>query len=403
MRWVMYKIIEEEQKNKHTMLIPAMLDAHFPLLRYAFESPKYHAVILEEEENITNIGLRYTHNDLCYPAILIIGQMISALQSGKYDLKKTVLMIPQAGDACRGSNYIGMIRKALNRAGFSMVTVMSLNVKGLEKEQQVPMSVGMALRALAAVMYGDMLMLLNNQITPYEVNQGETNQYVQKWTKTLAEDLKHGRNLSRTAMKKTFLVIAEDFKKIPTQAKNVKKVGIVGELYIKYCRLGNWNMEQFLREQNCEYYVNGFSWYGLYYIHTHSTKESFIMGKVYKFALKYIGNIQKNMVNSIREYGFYSMDEFEVFKKKAEDIVSSHCSIGDGWLIGAEIANHVKNGYPKVICVQPFGCLPNQVCGKGLYPSIQRKLENAQLVSVDFDSSGTDVNVKNRIKLLLDF
>jgi predicted nucleotide-binding protein (sugar kinase/HSP70/actin superfamily) len=399
----MYKIIEEEQKNKYTMLIPAMLDAHFPLLRYAFDSPKYHAVILEEEENITNIGLRYTHNDLCYPAILIIGQMISALQSGKYDLKKTVLMIPQAGDACRGSNYIGMIRKALNRAGFSMVTVMSLNVKGLEKDQQVPMSVGMALRALAAVMYGDMLMILNNQITPYEVNQGETNQYVEKWTKALAEDLKQGRNLSPYAMKKTFRVMAEDFKKIPTEAKNVKKVGIVGELYIKYCRLGNWNMEQFLREQNCEYYVNGFSWYGLYYIHTHLTKESFIMGKAYMFAFKYIGNIQKNMVNAIREYGFYSMDEFEVFKKKAEGIVSSHCSIGDGWLIGAEVANHVKNGYQKVICVQPFGCLPNQVCGKGLYPSLQRKLKNAQLVSVDFDSSGTDVNVKNRIKLLLDF
>jgi len=360
-------------------------------------------VILVEEENIANIGLRYTHNDLCYPAIMIIGQMISALQSGKYDLEKTVLMIGQAGDACRGSNYICMIRKALDRAGFSMVPVMSLNVKGLEKGQQVQVSVGMAKRALAAMMYGDLLMILNNQITPYEVNKGETNQYVEKWTKTLAEDLKQGRNLSRSAMKKNFRGIAEDFKKVSTEAKNIRKVGIVGEIYIKYCHLGNWNMEQFLREQNCEYYVNGLSWYALYYIYTHLTNEGFLMGKAYEFALKYVGGIQKSMVNTIRQYGFYSMDEFQIFKKKAEGIVSSHCSIGDGWIIGAEIANHVKNGYSKVICVQPFGCLPNQVCGKGLYPSIQRKLKNAQLVSVDFDSSGTDVNVKNRIKLLLDF
>lgn len=403
MRRFMYKIIEEKQNNKYTILIPAIFDAHFPLLRYAFYSPKYNPVILEEEENITNIGLRYTHNDLCYPAILIIGQMISALQSGKYDLKKTVMLIGQAGDACRGSNYSCMIRKALDRAGFSMVNVLSLNVKGLQKGQQVHVSAGMVRRALTAMMYGDLLMILSNQIKPYEVNQGETDQYVQKWTKMLAEDLKQGRNLSRSAMKKNFPVIAEDFKKILTETKNLKKVGIVGEIYIKYCHLGNWNMEQFLRKQNCEYYVNGLSWYVLYYIHTHLTKEAFIMGKAYQFALKYIGNIQKNMVNTIREYGFYSMDEFDEFRKKAEGIVSSHCSIGDGWLIGAEISNHVKNGYQKVICVQPFGCLPNQVCGKGLYPSIQRKLKNAQLVSVDFDSSGTDVNVKNRIKLLLDF
>lgn len=155
-------------KKKINLLIPAMLDFHFPLLKYAFCSGNYNAVILDYSENIAEIGLRYSHNDLCYPVILIIGQMITALKSGKYDMTETAFMIPQAGDACRGSNYIFMIRKAMKRAGFGNVPVISLNFKGLEDENRLKINIGMIRRGLAAVMYGDILMILRNQIEAYE-------------------------------------------------------------------------------------------------------------------------------------------------------------------------------------------------------------------------------------------
>ena len=169
------------KRIKKTVLIPSMLDFHFPLLQYAFSSKLYNAVVLKNDDNVTNIGLRYSHNDLCYPAVLIIGQMISALQSGNYSLDDTILLIPQAGDACRGSNYIHMIRKALKNAGYEKVPIVSLNIKGLESDYHFSITIGMVRRAIAAIMYGDLLMFLKNQIQPYEEIELENQKYSGKW------------------------------------------------------------------------------------------------------------------------------------------------------------------------------------------------------------------------------
>lgn len=162
----MYRIQEGKDREKDILLIPAMLDAHFPLLQYAFYSKNYHPIILENEDNITDMGLRYVHNDMCYPSILCIGQMLSALQSGKYDLSRTRLLMPSAGDGCRGSNYTSLLRKALKNAGFPQVKVLSLNVKGVERENQMKLEPGMVWRALFGLFYGDMLMLLLQQVRP---------------------------------------------------------------------------------------------------------------------------------------------------------------------------------------------------------------------------------------------
>ena len=214
----MYQIDEERGKEKYTLLIPAMLDAHFPLLKYAFYSKKYRPVIMEETEGITNLGLKYVHNDLCYPAILITGQILKTLQSGKYDLEKTVILEPQAGDACRGSNYIPVIRKALDAAGFSMVPIISLNVTGLEKKHSLPVTLDLLFRAVAAAYYGDLLMILSNQIMPYEEHFGETKKMKEKWLAILAEEIKSGDNLTFKKMKLRFWQIIEDFARI--QRKN---------------------------------------------------------------------------------------------------------------------------------------------------------------------------------------
>lgn len=404
----MYRIEEEKQNEKYTLLIPAMLDAHFPLLKYAFYSRKYRPVIMEETEGITNLGLKYVHNDLCYPGILIVGQILKTLQSGKYDINRTVVLEPQAGDACRGSNYISMIRKALDAAGFSMVPVISLNVTGLEKKHNLPVTPDLLIRAVAAAYYGDLLMILSNQTEPYETNAGDTKKTTDKWLGILAEDLKMGKRLSGRGMKKRFSEIIQDFKAISRTDKHLLKIGVVGELYIKYCHLGNWNLEQFLKGQNCEYYINGITWYALYYMDTHLLSEGGVSKKgaaaeTVKKVFLYFLNLQKAMVDMLTNQGFYCMDAYDVFKKKAEGYVTYQCSIGDGWLIGAEFANHALNGYNRIICGQPFGCLPSHVCGRGLYPAIRRKLPDTQYISVDYDASGTDTLVKSRIRMLLSF
>ncbi len=390
-------------KNKQkTVLIPSMLDFHFPLLQYAFCSKKYNAVILGDMENIVETGLFYAHNDLCYPCVLIIGQMINALKSEKYDLKNTILLIPQAGDACRGSNYIHMIRNALKKAGYSDIPIISLNFKGLEGENQFSVNPLMVMKAVAAIMYSDILMILKNQIKPYENNIGETKKYVDKWTNILENQIKSGKKLSYILIKRNLKRISEEFKNIKQIEKCTNKIGIVGELYIKYCKLGNSNLENYLREENCEYMVNGFSWYILYYIDTHLTEESKAMGLLFRIALKYLSGLQKSVVMNLRNNGFRCISEYKSFKNEAKGKVSFGLKVADGWLISCEVINLIKEGYNKILCVQPFGCMPNHICGKGMYANLQRQFPDVNIVSVDYDSSGSEINIHNRIKMLID-
>lgn len=377
-----------------------MLDFHFPLLKYAFCSTNYEAVILDQEKNIAWTGLKYLHNDLCYPVILIVGQFITALKSGKYD-KNTALMIPQAGDACRGSNYIFMIRKALKLAGYSHIPIISMNFKGLEKENQLKINIGMIRRGLAAVMYGDILMILQNQLIAYEKNSGETCSKVEKWTEYLKKEIIAGNLISSSAMKKTFRKISNDFFKIELKEKLNPIIGIVGELYIKYCHLGNADICKFLIKEKCGIYINGFSWYLLYYLDTHLAKTGSLIGTGYKGIMKYLENLQFSMVNSLRKNHFLCCDSFTSFKKSTENFVSFGCDIADGWLIGGEIVNIHKNITKKIACIQPFGCMPNHVFGKVVYSSLQRRLDGIMLSSIDFDSGSADVNLKNRLTMLI--
>lgn len=393
----------DNMKKKITLLIPAMLDFHFPLLKYAFCSGNYDAVILDYSENIAEVGLRYSHNDLCYPVILIIGQMITALKSGKYDMNETAFMIPQAGDACRGSNYIFMIRKAMKRAGFGNVPVISLNFKGLEDENRLKINIGMIRRGLAAVMYGDILMILRNQIKAYEEIPGETDALCDKWTGILRDGIINGKLLSVRAMKRTFEEISLDFSKVKLTSSRKPLVGIAGELYVKYCHLGNQNICGFLEEEHCGYYINGFSWYLLYYLDTHLAENNSVMGIAYKAVMTYLESIQREMTLCIQSHGFVCLDEFSIFKEKASEFVSFGCNIADGWLIGGEIVNLYKSGIRKIACVQPFGCMPNHVFGKGIYSSLQRRLDGIMISSFDYDSGSAGVNADNRIRMLIDF
>lgn len=386
------------------LVIPAMLDAHFDLLQYAFSSKHLETIVLHQTKDIVKIGLSYAHNDLCYPAILIIGQLISAVRCGDIHPSECVFLIPQAGDACRGSNYLCLIRKALARAGIDM-PVISLNFLEEQEEMQFHLTPLMLWKALAAILYSDLLMLLTNQVMPYEAHAGETQQLCDAWTARLQQDLKNSAHLLPCTIRQNWKQIAEAFTKIPRVQRNCPKIGIVGELYIKYCGLGNHRLIEQLREAGAEVMVNGFSWYVLYYVQTHLTELSMVnplMAGAYRVAGRYITAMQRRMVQTIRRAGFVCFDSFPVFEQIARRSYSGRCPVGDGWLIGAEMCNFAELGYRRIACVQPFGCMANQVCGKGIYAALQRKLRDVRLAVLDYDASGSEIQWQNRAALLLE-
>ncbi len=402
-REIIQKVFRDKTMRKK-LVIPSMLDAHFDLLQYAFYSKNVEMIVIRQTKDIVKTGLSYAHNDLCYPAILIIGQLVCAVRRGEIQPEECVFLIPQAGDACRGSNYLHLIRKALVRAGIDM-KVISLNFIEEQEISQFHLSPMMLWKALEAVLYGDLLMILSNQIIPYEKNAGETQQLCYQWTVRLQQDLMKNQHLGILAMKSIWHNIIDDFAAIPRVDRSCTRVGIVGELYIKYCALGNHHLIQRLLEMGAEPMVNGFSWYALYYIRTHLTELSMvnpIKAAVYRMAGNFIEWMQKQMVETLHCAGFTCFDAFSEFEKIAREKYHSNCSIGDGWLIGAEICNYAAIGCQRIACVQPFGCMANQVCGKGIYASLQRKLENVRLAVLDYDASGSEIQWLNRLALLLD-
>ena len=251
-------LFTKEMKEEYTILLPMMAKIHFNILKNVFVHYGYKVVLLETEgPEIAQVGLKYVHNDTCYPALLVIGQFIHALQSGKYDVNKTALMITQTGGGCRASNYIHLLRKALVKAGFEKVPVISLNLSGLEKNSGFHMTIPMIRRLAAGLIYGDMLMSLDNQVKPYEINKGDSASLIQKWTDKLTDILAGGHGFRRKEIAQNLDEIAEDYSKIKIKKVPKVKVGIVGEIYVKYSSLGNNNLEQFLYDQDCEVNMPG--------------------------------------------------------------------------------------------------------------------------------------------------
>lgn len=397
----MYKITPQD-REKYLLLVPAMLDDHFPLMQYALYSRDYRPVILENEDRIVDTGLKYVNNDMCYPCILNVGQMLEALKSGSYPLSRTRLLMPTVGDSCRGSNYISALRKAVLAAGFPQVETVSMNLKGLEQGHCVKIHLYMVWRALFALYYGDMLMLLCNQVRPYEVSPGAAEQCRKAWFSRLSEDLKTGRHLTLRTLRKNLRRMAGDFAAIPVTGEKKQRIGILGDIYTKYCHLGNWDVVSFLEEAGCETYTNGLSWYVLYYIDSHRPEGGGPVSWLYDLVGSVALGLQKDMIAALRAHGFYSLEDHARMKQEAEGYVPLGVCVGDGWLLGAEAVGMVKHGCPKVLAIHPFGCLPGHVCGKGYYPALNRMLPEGKIVTVDVDASGSRVSLCNRAKMLAD-
>lgn len=385
------------RKNPKNLLIPALLDHHWPLLRWAFESRRYHAVVLEESAE--ELGLKYLHNDLCYPFVLIAGQVLAALRSGRYAPEHTAVLISQAADACRGSCLIRLLRPVLDKEGFSQVALLNLNTRGLDRENALPLGPAMALRALAAAFWGDALMLMGNQVRPREACPGETNALIQRWTARLSQDLEAGRNLLPSAVLRRCREMAADFQALPTVQRPIQKVAVVGELYTKYCHLGNWDLEHYLEKQGCAVGVNGLTWYALYYMDTHLAESPLPIRLVGKTLMVWALGFQRKFIAILENAGFTVLPPYPEVKAMA---LPSGCALGCGWLLSAEAAAWVRADYRKVLAAMPFGCLPGHIYARGIYARLQRELPDGLIVGVDYDASTREGTVQNRIRMLLD-
>ncbi len=404
-----YPEFTREMRSTHTILAPSMARIQFNLLVNVLKDEGYTIKLLENEgPQVIEKGLKYVHNDTCYPALLVIGQMIDALDSGLYDLKKVALVITQTGGGCRASNYIHLLRKALVKAGYGQIPVVSLNLKGLDRKTGFRITLRMLRKGVAGTLLGDALMLLRNQVLPYEVNPGETHALVATWEKNLSAQFRKGNGYTRRSMRKSFLTMVADFAAIPTDYdRPVVKVGIVGEIYMKYAPLGNNHLEDFLASQSCEVMVPGIMGFILYGLHNQVQDiklygGSRIRAAIFTWLMNYLLRLEAIMIDAVKtESRFIPPVPFDHTIETAQEVISLGCKMGEGWLLTAEMRDLAKMGYRNIICVQPFGCLPNHIVGKGMIRRLKELDDDVNIVPIDYDPSATRVNQENRIKLML--
>ena len=403
-----YPRFSQEMKATHTVLIPQMAPIHFTMLKSIFEQDGYRIEILENGgPEVAQEGLKYVHNDTCYPALLVIGQFIDALKNGHYDLERTALMITQTGGGCRASNYIHLLRKALRKAGFPQVPVVSLNFSGLEKESSFKFTLPMVRKAIASVFYGDELMALANQTRPYENNPGDADALIAKWQQEAARQFAAGNGVSKKDMKRNFEAIADDFAAVPVTKVPKVKVGVVGEIYVKYSPLGNSHLVDFLAAEGCEVNLPGLMGFIQYCIVNGSIDRSLYGGNqlvkgVYDKVLDFTTTREKLMIAAIQRHSnLRPPGLFEHTLSLAEGFVGLGAKMGEGWLLTSEMVELVKSGFPNIVCAQPFGCLPNHVVGKGMISKIRAVYPTANITPIDYDPSATKVNQENRIKLMI--
>ena len=402
-----YPRFTPDMKKTHKILIPNMAPVQFRLMAAIMEQAGYQCELLDNcGSQVAELGLKYVHNDTCYPALLVIGQFLDALNSGKYDLDHTALIITQTGGGCRASNYIHLLRKALVKAGYGQIPVVSLNFSGLEKDSGFPMTLTMIRRLLAVIYYGDLLVTLRAQTQPYEINPGDAEAVQEKWIERLRALLLEDRGWKGGEVRENMPKIAADFAAIPVNRVPKVKVGVVGEIYVKYSPLGNNDLEKFLAGQDCEVNIPGLMGFVQYCVYNFSETARLyggnaVMRNVSGVLLSFIEKLERVMIDVLKSNGFHAPMPFSELVRQADGVISTGTKMGEGWLLTAEMVELVRTGYENIVCAQPFGCLPNHICGKGVINRIRELYPTANITPIDYDPGATRVNQENRIKLML--
>ena len=400
-------IFTKEMKKDYTILMPQMAPIHFELIEAAVKSEGYNIKLLKDcTPKTVETGLKYVNNDACYPSILTTGQMIEALESGEYDLNKTALIMSQTGGGCRATNYIGFIRKALKDAGFSNIPVISFNIVGMEKMPGFKITMGLMEKLLKCVIYGDLLQKLLMKNRAYEKNKGETEKLFNKWLKNCKE---LSINSSNKTFKKSIYEIVNDFEKIELDlSKEKPKVGIVGEILIKYHPFGNNFVANVLEKDGAEVVLPDFMGF-VKFMATHKITFNALLktdktkAKIFKFAIKLIDILEKDLKIALSNSSKNYLPPCNIWEleSKVKDILSIGNQTGEGWFLTAEMIEYIEHGISNIVCVQPFACLPNHVVGKGVIKTIREKYPNANIAPVDYDPGASQSNQINRLKLLM--
>ena len=394
----------KEMRKNHTILCPQMAPIHFDMLEAAFMHSGYNVVILKDcSKDVVDTGLKYVNNDACYPSILIVGQLIHALLSGKYDLDNTSVMITQTGGACRATNYVGMLKKALKDAGFEKIPLISLNVVGLEKQSGFKLSAGMAVRAFMGIVYGDVLQRCLYKVRPYEKVKGSANALYEKWRLFLREELK---SLSLPRFNNNVRNIVKEFLEFPVNEIEKPKIGLVGEILVKFHPVANNDIIGLLENEGCEVVVPDLMGF-FYYICSHGKTKSELLycSRLKKFAensaIKAFKFMERSYRKAVTGTKFGCPGDIFEMRESVRPIVSPGNIAGEGWFLSAEMLELIREGVPNIVCMQPFACLPNHVTGKGVIGELRRQHPESNIVAVDFDPGASEVNQVNRIKLML--
>ena len=397
----------KEMKKDYTILVPQMLPIHFEFVTRAVAADGYKIEYLRDcTQHTVETGLKYVNNDACYPSILTTGQFIEALQSGKYDINRTAIIMSQTGGGCRATNYIGFIRKALKDAGFPNVPVISFNLVGMEKNPGFKLSLPMLERLIKAVILGDLLQKMLTKNRAYEIHKGETQKLFNEW-------MEKGKKLvdksTNKEFKKAIYDIVNDFENIELDTSIKKpKVGIVGEVLIKYHPFGNNFVADLLEKEGAEVILPDFMGF-VKFMATHKITFNSLLkvdktkADISKVAIKLIGILEKDMKVALSnsKKGYLPVCDIWHLEDKVKDVLSIGNQTGEGWFLTAEMIEYIENGIPNIICVQPFACLPNHVVGKGVIKTIRNMFPNANIAPVDYDPGASETNQANRIKLMM--
>ena len=398
----------EEMRKDYTILCPQMSPIHFDIVEPAFRACGYNLEVLQNDNRqCIETGLKYVNNDACYPSLLVVGQLMNALLSGKYDLHRTALIITQTGGGCRATNYIGFIRRALKKAGMEYIPVISLNLSGLEKNTGFKPDINMLIRVAYAATIGDVFMKCVYRMRPYELVAGSVNEVHEKWKKEAAAFVS-GKQLTPGRFNRLIKAIIKDFDNIPIDENMVKpRVGVVGEILVKFSPAGNNHLVELLEAEGAEAVVPDLLDFLLYCFYNQIYKAKHFgtskkTARICALGIKALEFLRSPATKAFKKSRHFTPAvHIETLAKYAKPIVSIGNQTGEGWFLTGEMLELIHSGASNIVCTQPFGCLPNHVVGKGVIKEIRKRYPQANIVAIDYDPGASEVNQLNRIKLML--
>ena len=397
----------KEMKKNYTILCPQMSPIHFDLIEPAVRSCGYNLEVLQNSDRTAiDTGLKYVNNDACYPSLIVVGQIMDALLSGKYDLEHTAIIMSQTGGGCRASNYIGFIRRALERAGMPQIPVISLNANGMETNPGFKITLPLLTKAMQAVVYGDLFMRVLYATRPYEAKAGSANALHEKWKAICIKSLqKH--SLSMAEFNRNIRGIIHDFDELPRRDVQKPKVGIVGEILVKFSPLANNHVVELLEAEGAEAVMPDLLDFLLYCFYNSNFKADNLGGKrstahLCNMGISLLEYFRRTCRRELeRSTHFLPPARIQDLASMAKHYVSLGNQTGEGWFLTGEMLELIHSGTTNIICTQPFGCLPNHIVGKGVIKELRASHPEANIIAVDYDPGASEVNQLNRIKLML--